>query len=144
MQKRNWDLATFRCKNRFSNFADYRTFYETIGVPSAQSIVGSSWCCGAVFQSRGVFLWCCLALRGQKFADMNQVVRDDGPANPSFHPIHPSVTTPPQPMPSFENTDPPFASHPPTLRSAKPTLLLLPGSGLIPTLPIGNRHPLDP
>src|SRR5262245_57145251 len=34
-------VATFRCKNRFSNFADYRTFYETIGVPSAQSIVGS-------------------------------------------------------------------------------------------------------
>jgi hypothetical protein len=31
-------LATFRCKKRFPNFADRRTFYEAIGAPSAQSL----------------------------------------------------------------------------------------------------------
>ena len=99
---------------------------------------------GPVIQARGLLLWPCLALFGQELADMNQIIRDHAPSNPSFHPVYASVTTPPQSLSSLENTDPPFASHPPALRSAKPTLLLLLGSGLIPSLLIGNRHPLDP
>src|SRR6266508_434284 len=85
-----------------------------------------------------------LALLGQKLPEVNQIIRDHRPANPPFYPVHSSVTTPSQSLSSLENTDPPFASHPPTLRSAKPTLLLPLGSGLIPTLLIGNRYPPDP
>src|SRR5262245_33693110 len=95
------------------------------------------------FEPRRLLLHSCLTLPGQEFAYMNQIIRDHAPSNPSFHSIHPSVTTPPQPMPSLENTDPPFASHSPTLRTAKPTLLLLLGSALISPLPIWNRHPVD-
>ena len=137
-------LATFRCKNTFSNFGDRCKLPRPSGSTERCSIFGISRYSVFVFRPRGLRLWSPLALLGQKFAHVNQIIRNHAPPDPSFHPIHPSVTTPPQPMPSLENTDPPFASHSPTLCPPKPTLLLLLPSGLIPTLLIGNRHPLNP
>src|SRR5438034_10441422 len=118
-------IATFRCKNTFSNFGDRCKLPRPSGSTERCSIFGISRYSVFVFRPRGLRLWSPLALLGQKFAHVNQIIRNHAPPDPSFHPIHPSVTTPPQPMPSLENTDPPFASHSPTLCPPKPTLLFL-------------------
>src|SRR5215831_13866384 len=111
--------------------------------PSACSIYRIARCSGPVFGPRSVLCGCSSPPRVKVFRSESNYPRSH-PANPSLHPVHASVTTPPQSLSSLENTDPPFASHSPTLCAAKPTLFLLLGSGHIPTFLIGNRYPLDP
>src|SRR5262249_50231197 len=119
-------------------------FPRSSEAPSAPSLL-NPFGLGLRFSVKEPFLFGgFLAFLGKGFPLLIKVVAITAPPDHFCLPSLPSLRQLRNPCLLFENTDPPFASPPPALRSAKPTLLLLPGSGLIPPFLIGNCYPLDP
>src|SRR6266487_3769564 len=69
----------------------------------------------------------------QRLRDGVQVVGDDAPADPAFHPVVAVVATAREPVPAFQPTDPPFDASPPVTPAPEPPLALirLPRRGLM-------------
>src|SRR5207253_7775272 len=63
-------------------------------------------------------------LKGQNSSDVDQIIRNHAQSNPSLHAIIAAISTSIQTMPSFEHTDPAFATGSPCLSLTEPSRLL--------------------
>src|ERR1051326_3078101 len=63
-------------------------------------------------------------LKGQNSSDVDQIVGNHAQSDPSFHAVVAPISTPIQPVSSFEHTDPAFASSSPGLCLSEPSLFL--------------------
>src|SRR5215467_15859550 len=67
---------------------------------------------------------CLLSLSRQNPPNVDQVIGDNSESDPSIHPVLAAIPTPIQPVSSFQNADPTFATGSPLLAFSEPTRLL--------------------